>query len=815
MQNNYTHDAFISFSFSDQELAENIVNILTSQHEISCWICSRDIVGGRRYKKLIPEAIDQSRVLVLLQSASAIESREIPKEIGMAFDADIPIIPFKIDDAALKGDLRYDLYGIEFIDARVPTFEERVSELAKAIKSFTGKDSKTDNAEAISRPKLISTPNVLPKMVFCGRDGLLLDIHNRFQAGERVLFLYGIGGIGKTQIAKQYVKRYSGHYDTIIYAMYHGSIRELLLAEAPFVMEPALARYMLSDGDMEGDDAFLERKLKLFGELANERTLVILDNFDVDDDEDLPLLINGRHHLLITSRCDYSRLYPTLKVDSIESIDSLKELFMKNYQGDDVDENDPALVELIELVDRHTYTIELLAQHMENSGQTPEEMILELKKRGIISLDEEVRNPDMKTQRAYENLLKMFNVFSLDEEERRILMHLSMMPIDGVDVREFKKWVEVKSSRVLRKLENHGWIIRNTGGITLHPIIREVIKHEIPVEMAEIRGFMENFCQVINELAAWDYSKADKERYAKIALSIRASLGAVTEETFEFVYFVQRLLSYSVNPELSLAIADELYEFCLDHYGAAHFNTARMAYAIGWTYQFNRFLPNGLEQSRVWLEKSVEIFSGVAVEKIEHKQAYSGLLRDLADTYYMMAEASPDHEMLEKAKQAHKNAVDYVTGILHEDPQLLCVLAGIYIGISGIASLESNFQEALQYSDKAYEIFADLLSANHVDAAHAIAKKMKALYAIKEYQAACECGSRVLPIFTAAYGEQNVWVFDMIELMGDCERARKEYYTAAEYYRKALLVAEKLYAPGSRRILALQETISQVEQGHN
>ena len=98
-------------------------------------------------------------------------------------------------------------------------------------------------------------------------------------------------------------------------------------------------------------------------------------------------------------------------------MDDLKEIFMKNYQGDDIDEDDPALSELIELVNRHTYTVELLAQHMENSGQSAEEMLSEIEKRGILSLDEKVRSADMKSSIAYENLLKMFKIFSLTKEE--------------------------------------------------------------------------------------------------------------------------------------------------------------------------------------------------------------------------------------------------------------------------------------------------------------------------------------------------------------------------------------------------------------
>ena len=124
-ENKYTHDVFISFSFNDQTVAEYIVNTLSSMYEISCWICTRDIAGGSRYKRLIPEAIDNAQVVVFLQSSSSIASKEVPKEIGLAMDADKIIIPFKLDSAPLTGDLRYDLYGVEYIDATVPSFDEQ------------------------------------------------------------------------------------------------------------------------------------------------------------------------------------------------------------------------------------------------------------------------------------------------------------------------------------------------------------------------------------------------------------------------------------------------------------------------------------------------------------------------------------------------------------------------------------------------------------------------------------------------------------------------------------------------------------------
>lgn len=231
--------------------------------------------------------------------------------------------------------------------------------MAEEIRNVIGeinKDTKAIEPYAVTE-ELLSTPNIIPKSIFCGREDVLEEIHNRFQNSGNVLFLYGIGGIGKTQIAKQYAKMHKNDYDTIIYATYNGSIKDEIMAETPFTIEPAVNRYTLSDGTKESDEAFFNRKLEKIQKISTERTLIILDNFDVEEDENLPLLMNGRYRLLITTRFDFSRFYPTVRINPIVSMESLKEIFMKNYQGYDVEEDDPNLVDLIELVNRHTYTM--------------------------------------------------------------------------------------------------------------------------------------------------------------------------------------------------------------------------------------------------------------------------------------------------------------------------------------------------------------------------------------------------------------------------------------------------------------------------
>ena len=50
---------------------------------------------------------------------------------------------------------------------------------------------------------------------FTGRDGLLAAVRERLQAGQAAVVqaLYGMGGVGKTQLAAEYAHRFAGSYD--------------------------------------------------------------------------------------------------------------------------------------------------------------------------------------------------------------------------------------------------------------------------------------------------------------------------------------------------------------------------------------------------------------------------------------------------------------------------------------------------------------------------------------------------------------------------------------------------------------------------
>ena len=60
---------------------------------------------------------------------------------------------------------------------------------------------------------------------FLGREDELEKLHAILEENSKV-FLYGIAGIGKSELAKAYAKTYRKKYTNILYLMYSGDLRQ-------------------------------------------------------------------------------------------------------------------------------------------------------------------------------------------------------------------------------------------------------------------------------------------------------------------------------------------------------------------------------------------------------------------------------------------------------------------------------------------------------------------------------------------------------------------------------------------------------------
>ncbi|MDD1653141.1 MAG: tetratricopeptide repeat protein [Methanomicrobiales archaeon] len=126
------HDAFISYSAQDKPVADAICAHLEAR-SVRCWIAPRDILPGTNYPRAIVEAIDSSRVMVLVFSSRSNHSHHVVRELSRAVSRGVIIIPFRIEDVQPSKDMEYLIGVPHWLDAMTPPLEQHIGRLAETV----------------------------------------------------------------------------------------------------------------------------------------------------------------------------------------------------------------------------------------------------------------------------------------------------------------------------------------------------------------------------------------------------------------------------------------------------------------------------------------------------------------------------------------------------------------------------------------------------------------------------------------------------------------------------------------------------------
>ncbi len=131
------HDIFISHSSKDKPIADAVCATFEA-NGIRCWVAPRDVPPGAAWGAAIVDAIQNSRVMVLIFSENANTSGQIAREVERAADYGVTIVPIRVEDVAPAQSLQYFLSNIHWLDALSPPLERRLQEIAAKIKPMLG-----------------------------------------------------------------------------------------------------------------------------------------------------------------------------------------------------------------------------------------------------------------------------------------------------------------------------------------------------------------------------------------------------------------------------------------------------------------------------------------------------------------------------------------------------------------------------------------------------------------------------------------------------------------------------------------------------
>ena len=122
---------FISHSSKDLAVAQTICAALESRG-LTCWIASRDVGAGDNFQEAIVTAIRSAKVMVLVFSDNANNSTEIKKELALASQNKVAVIPARVEDVVPTAALAYELATRQWInlfndwESEIETLCERV-----------------------------------------------------------------------------------------------------------------------------------------------------------------------------------------------------------------------------------------------------------------------------------------------------------------------------------------------------------------------------------------------------------------------------------------------------------------------------------------------------------------------------------------------------------------------------------------------------------------------------------------------------------------------------------------------------------------
>jgi TolB-like protein len=105
-------DIFISYSSKDREQAQLLTELLASAG-LSVWIDQAGIGAATSWSGEISKAITECKALIVLLSPSSVDSKNVTREVALAFERNKKILPIDLEPVTLPDDFAYHLAGIQ------------------------------------------------------------------------------------------------------------------------------------------------------------------------------------------------------------------------------------------------------------------------------------------------------------------------------------------------------------------------------------------------------------------------------------------------------------------------------------------------------------------------------------------------------------------------------------------------------------------------------------------------------------------------------------------------------------------------------
>ena len=740
-------EVFISYhTDSSSDTARKICAALEGAG-ISCWYAPRDVEAN--YANSIVRAIRSCKVFLLLLNEQSNLSAHVLNEINCAFDRfknheEITLLPFRMDECTLSDDVYYYLGRIHIMDGHLPPEVLRIQELVARICSLLGKepdrtvvvqdDSGTfHSADTPKQYRLIGTI-VYPDTRFVGRKKELCAVAQQMASIPNKLALVGMGGIGKSEIARMYLKTNADQYDVILWVSFEESLQKTLVSDFLFPIEGFSVQQFPQDSER---DYFL-RKLQLLKQIADHRVLIVIDNFDVTDDPDLELFCSGTYGVLFTTRYHQNcSSLPEIQVEGILHEEDLLTLFRSEYHRELNDQALACVKQIVRLLQGHPLSIRLVANTMQSRRLSPEKMY-DLLQIGVSA---------MQTQNAkaadliYGNLRQVFTLSALTEQEQYLLKNLSLISLRGIEVETFFDWCGADDFDIIDGLIAKSWVIHDpvTDSVHLHPLVAQMMAQELEQDLSSCDQLVEAIhraCRVdihytwekklqLHDMAQSLYARLPKtHKKFPLACKARAQLIFSMAHYEEAAHLFLQILPFAETLEEKLFLyVKASHAFVLGSLGEEGKNTALEGLSLLENIALDDLSPKEGDYYKALLCRMLEAYEALGdyTTAIEYGRKAEAICDRFIVTSYEMNRGWVEFHLAaalyyagetEEAEKTIRHAIE-----LFEQIEEAWSLNYCYDILGLILARKGAFEEALALNTRAAEILRPLYGTEHADIA--------------------------------------------------------------------------------------------------
>lgn len=601
----------------------------------------------------------------------------------------------------------------------------------------------------------------------------------------------GLGGIGKTALVTEYINRNKGKYHTVCFWNYKDSLLSTIAS---------LPVQGYKGGDESEEDRYYA-KMGILNEDCNKGTLIVIDNFDrtkndsgnyvsAVSDKKFGDVRSGKYHIIFISQAIHDSCINLLKLDPVYQ----NELFFKYYNVKMSEDDQRTINEILDTIKGHTLMLILIAKTLLNGrDEMSLPMLLEklsTNKKTDISVNVNVEmDGRIHSGSMYTLIESIFDISQIPETEKYILMIMSLIPNDGINIKTFRGWIPGTDLNDFNMLVDTGWIsiIESNTVASLHPVVSDVLANVLNPNSLNCERYLVSLNRYISELNRGD----DLTTLNKAIDMCTGVVKRIPDKTLPIgrillnlgrIYRLIGMYKESLdclNEALSIYEAEESRNIDQNE-------LAEVYRQVGLSY-------SKLSQTTVAKEcyiRAKELFEGAV------KPDYLLLARTLNLLGFYNKTQSSYPEALKYHNAALKMQQDHPSGDEAKD-QL--ELASTYNYLGMYYNSQDDFVNSFQILSESYNIRQTLLPATHRDIAESLNNIAWVYSKTGNWDKALKCYFENLEIKQAALPENHPGialayyniggVYEKIGDTYDNYDKRNEYFEIAlEYFKKALQI---------------------------